>query len=49
MLGHFFGFLGSVLVNQPTVHSGGVIDGGRSMAVAVGVGDRRQVTGDSDT
>ena len=33
----------SVLANQPTVHSGDVKRGG---VLAVGVGDRSQVTGD---
>ena len=35
-----YGSWGSVLVNQTTVHSGGVIAGGGSVAVAVGAGDR---------
>ena len=34
-----------VFANQPTVHSEGVSRGG-SVAVAVGIGDRSQVTGD---
>ena len=34
----FIGFLGSVLANQPTVHSLGVSKG--SVAVAVAAGDR---------
>ena len=38
-LEYFFGFLGSVLANQPNVHSGGV-SRGDSVAVAVVVGDR---------
>ena len=35
------GFCSFLLVNQPTVHSGG-----GSVAVDVGVGDRSQVSGD---
>ena len=39
----FFCFLGLVFSNQPTV---GKLADGRSVARAVGVGDRWQVTGD---
>ena len=35
-----------LLVNQNNMHSGGGIAGGGSVAVAFGVGDRLQVTGD---
>ena len=41
-LGTLFGFLGSVLVIQPIVHSAGVSKG-RAEAVAVSVDDRGKV------
>ena len=38
--------LGKDQQQHPSVHTGGVIEGGGSVAVSVGVSDMQQVTGD---